>query len=118
VMGLVGMPRRYAQFTEYRFLDSLHPLVIFVSIAAIITVVVQLVFYFNIVWSLFKGKRAGENPWDATTLEWVTASPPPHDNFGGHVPTVYRGPYEFSVPGAAKDFLMQTDPEGAGQPAH
>jgi cytochrome c oxidase subunit 1 len=118
VMGLVGMPRRYAQFTEYRFLDSLHPLVIFVSIAAIITVVVQLVFYFNLVWSLFKGKRAGENPWEATTLEWVTASPPPHDNFGGHVPTVYRGPYEFSVPGAAKDFLMQTDPEGAGQPAH
>src|ERR1700730_13082106 len=118
VMGLVGMPRRYAQFTEYRFLDTLHPLVIFVSIAAIITVVVQLVFYFNLVWSGFKGKRAGENPWEATTLEWVTASPPPHDNFGGHVPTVYRGPYEFSVPGAAKDFLMQTDPEGAGQPAH
>ena len=118
VMGLVGMPRRYAQFTEYRFLDTLHPLVIFVSIAAIITVVVQLVFYFNLVWSVFKGKKAGENPWEATTLEWVTASPPPHDNFGGHVPTVYRGPYEFSVPGAAKDFLMQTDPEGAGQPAH
>ena len=117
VMGLVGMPRRYAQFTEYEFLTSLHPLVVFVSIAAIITVLTQFVFYFNLVWSLFKGKRVGENPWEATTLEWVTASPPPHDNFAGHVPTVYRGPYEFAVPGAAKDFLMQTEPEGAGHPA-
>jgi cytochrome c oxidase subunit 1 len=118
VMGLVGMPRRYSQFTEYEFLKDLHPLVIFVSVAAIITVITQLLFYFNLVWSLFKGKKVGENPWEATSLEWVTASPPPHDNFGGHVPAVYRGPYEFSVPGAAKDYLMQTDPEGAGQPAH
>lgn len=117
VMGLVGMPRRYAQFTEYEFLSSLHPLVVFVSVAAIITVLAQFVFYFNLVWSIFKGKKAGENPWEATTLEWVTASPPPHDNFAGHVPTVYRGPYEFAVPGAARDFLMQTEPEGAGHPA-
>jgi cytochrome c oxidase subunit I len=117
VMGLVGMPRRYAQFTEYEFLKSLHPLVIFVSIAAIATVLVQLVFYFNLIWSFFKGKKAGDNPWEATTLEWITPSPPPHDNFAGHVPTVYRGPYEFAVPGAANDFLMQTEPEGAVAPA-
>src|SRR2546425_4947112 len=112
VMGLVGMPRRYSQFTEYEFLKSLHPLVIFVSVAALVTAAVQLVFYFNLVWSLFKGKKAGANPWEATTLEWVTPSPPPHDNFAGHMPTVYRGPYEFSVPGAAKDYVMQTEPEG------
>ena len=112
VMGLQGMPRRYSQFTEYHFLDSLHPLVIFVSVAAIVTVLVQLLFYFNLVWSVFKGKKAGDNPWEATTLEWVCASPPPHDNFGGNVPSVYRGPYEFAVPGAAKDYIMQTDPEG------
>ena len=117
VMGLVGMPRRYSQFTEYEFLKSLHPLVIFVSVAALVTAAVQLVFYFNLVWSLFKGKKAGANPWEATTLEWVTPSPPPHDNFAGHMPTVYRGPYEFSVPGAAKDFLLQNEPEGAPAPA-
>jgi len=117
VMGLVGMPRRYSSFTEYEFLKSLHPLVIFVSIAAIITITVQLVFYFNLVWSLFKGKKAGENPWEATTLEWITASPPPHDNFAGVVPTVYRGPYEFSVPGAPRDYVMQTEPELGEQPA-
>ena len=89
----------------------------FVSIAAITTVTVQLVFYFNLIWSMFKGKRAGENPWEATTLEWDIPSPPPHDNFAGIVPTVYRGPYEFSVPGAPNDFLMQTEPEGAVAPA-
>jgi cytochrome c oxidase subunit 1 len=108
-MGMVGMPRRFSQFTEYEFLKSLHPLVVFVSIAAIITVLVQLLFYFNLVWSVFKGKKADDNPWEATTLEWITASPPPHDNFAGVLPTVYRGPYEFAVPGATNDYLMQTD---------
>src|SRR6266700_2992724 len=111
-MGMLGMPRRYAQFTEYEFLKHAPPLVMFVTIAAIITVSVQAVFYFNLVWSIFKGKKAGENPWEATTLEWTTASPPPHDNFAGETPTVYRGPYEFSVPGAPKDFIMQSEPEG------
>jgi cytochrome c oxidase subunit 1 len=53
-----------------------------------------------------------DNPWEATTLEWTIPSPPPHDNFAGIVPTVYRGPYEFSVPDAPKDFVMQTEPEG------
>jgi cytochrome c oxidase subunit 1 len=109
VMGLVGMPRRYSSFGEYEFLKSLHPLVLFVSIAAIITITVQFVFYFNLLWSIFKGKKAGNNPWEATTLEWITSSPPPHDNFAGVIPTVYRGPYEFAVPGAPKDFMMQTD---------
>lgn len=109
-MGMVGMPRRYAQFTEYEFLKTLHPLVVFVSVVAIITVLTQLLFYFNLIWSIFRGKRAGDNPWEATTLEWTTASPPPHDNFAGIAPTVYRGPYEFAVPGAPNDFVMQTEP--------
>jgi cytochrome c oxidase subunit 1 len=111
VMGLVGMPRRYSQFTEYGFLDKLHPLVLFVSVSAIITITVQLLFYFNIVWSLFKGAKAPDNAWEATTLEWNTSSPPPHDNFAGVLPTVYHGPYEFAVPGAPNDFVMQTDAE-------
>jgi len=125
-MGIAGMPRRYAQFTEYEFLKSLHPLVVFVSIAAIFTVLVQLIFYFNLIWSVFKGKRASDNPWEATTLEWTTSSPPPHDNFAGVLPTVYRGPYEFAVPGAPNDFVMQNEPdpgevaatEGVGSNGH
>jgi cytochrome c oxidase subunit 1 len=112
-MGLLGMPRRYANFSEYRFLDNSHGLVLFVTIAAIVTVAVQIVFYFNFFWSMFKGKKATENPWEATTLEWTTASPPPHDNFAGRIPEVYRGPYEFSVPGAPNDFIMQQEPDSA-----
>ena len=110
-MGMLGMPRRYANFGEYEFLKNSHGLVAFVTVAAIVTVAVQIVFYFNLVWSMFKGKKANDNPWEATTLEWTTATPPPHDNFAGHEPVVYRGPYEFSVPGASKDFTMQTEPE-------
>jgi len=111
-MGMLGMPRRYSNFGEYEFLKNSHSLVLFVTVAAIITVLVQVLFYFNFFWSMFKGKKASENPWEATTLEWTTASPPPHDNFAGVIPTVYRGPYEFAVPGAPRDFIMQQEPEG------
>ncbi|PYS74006.1 MAG: cytochrome c oxidase subunit I [Acidobacteria bacterium] len=109
IMGIVGMPRRYSQFTEYEFLKGLHPLVVFVSVAAIITILVQFVFYFNVIWSVFKGAKAPDNPWEATTLEWNTSTPPPHDNFAGVLPVVYHGPYEFAVPGAPNDYVMQTD---------
>src|SRR4026208_1099030 len=64
VMGIQGMPRRYSSFGEYEFLASLHPLVVFVSVAAIITIAVQLLFYFNVFWSIFKGEKAGDNPWE------------------------------------------------------
>ncbi|HKG13318.1 MAG TPA: cbb3-type cytochrome c oxidase subunit I, partial [Pyrinomonadaceae bacterium] len=119
-MGLVGVPRRYSQFYEvlngkteyiYHFNEPAHGLIHFVTWAAIITVAAQALFFFNFFWSLFKGEKASDNPWDATTLEWVTATPPPHDNFGGKVPTVYRGAYEFGVPGAPEDFVLQTTPD-------
>jgi len=113
-MGMLGMPRRYSNFGEYEFLKNSHGLVLFVTVAAIITVTAQILFYFNFIWSAVKGKKApNDNPWEATTLEWTIPSPPPHDNFAGIMPTVYHGPYEFSVPGAPKDFIMQTEPEGA-----
>jgi cytochrome c oxidase subunit 1 len=111
IMGIVGMPRRYAQFTEYEFLKTLHPLVVFVTIAVLITALSQFIFLFNFFWSMFKGEKAGDNPWEATTLEWAIPSPPPHDNFAGIPPVVYRGPYEYSVPGAPDDFIMQTEPD-------
>jgi cytochrome c oxidase subunit 1 len=78
-----------------------------VTIAAFVTATAQIVFLVNFFWSLAKGPLAGKNPWNATTLEWTTDSPPPHDNFGGNYPSVYRGPYEFSVPGVRDDFIPQ-----------
>jgi cytochrome c oxidase subunit 1 len=64
-------------------------------------------FVINFVYSLKVGKKAGDNPWNATTLEWSVASPPPFDNFGGREPVVYRGAYEYGVPDAAEDYLPQ-----------
>src|SRR5579862_8218649 len=115
-LGMAGNPRRYSQFTEVKYLAPLLPIHKFITYAAIITVTAQLIFLFNLFWSMKKGKKAAQNPWEATTLEWTTATPPPHDNFGGVTPVVYHGPYEYSVPGAAKDYIMQTDP--APVPAH
>ena len=66
----------------------------------------QIPFIFNFFWSIRHGEKTGANPWDATTLEWAAPSPPPHGNFLEE-PHVYRGPYEYSVPGAAKDFSPQ-----------
>ncbi|MGD8375129.1 MAG: cbb3-type cytochrome c oxidase subunit I [Acidobacteriota bacterium] len=112
-MGLAGHPRRYYDSSAYEFLTNANSLHVFVTWAAIFTAAVQLIFLFNFLWSLFRGPRATDNPWDATTLEWSTTSPPPFDNFGGVEPVVHHGPYEFAVPGAERDFVMQTDPPSA-----
>jgi cytochrome c oxidase subunit 1 len=68
--------------------------------------IAQIPFIINFFWSLKKGEKAEKNPWDATTLEWAAPSPPPHGNFVTE-PTVYRGPYEYSVPGKKRDFQPQ-----------
>jgi len=108
--GMAGQTRRYSQFTEVAYLQKLIPLNTFITWAAIITVAAQFIFVINLFWSMFKGPKASDNPWESTTLEWTTATPPPHDNFGGVTPVVNHGPYEYGVPGAAKDYVMQTDP--------
>ena len=109
-LGMAGQTRRYSQFTEVAFLQKLIPLNTFITYAAIITVAAQFIFVINLFWSMFKGPKASDNPWEATTLEWTTTTPPPHDNFGGKTPVVNHGPYEYGVPGAPKDYVMQTDP--------
>jgi cytochrome c oxidase subunit 1 len=117
-LGMAGHPRRYSQLTEVGYLHNLLPLQRFISIAAFITIGAQVIFVLNLFWSIFRGPKAADNPWEATTLEWSTATPPPHDNFGGHTPVVHNGPYEYGVPGAARDFVMQTDPAISPHPAH
>jgi len=112
-LGMAGQTRRYSQFTEVAYQTKLIPLQTFMTYAAFVTIAVQLVFLFNLFWSMKKGEKASDNPWEATTLEWTTATPPPHDNFGGRTPVVNHGPYEYSVPGAARDYTMQIDPATA-----
>src|SRR5882672_2829370 len=107
--GMAALLRRYSQYTELTYMHGLAPLNKFITYAAFITIAGQFIFLFNLFWSMKRGEKASDNPWEATTLEWTTATPPPHDNFGGLTPVVYNGPYEYSVPGAPQDYLMQTD---------
>src|SRR5579864_210782 len=109
-LGIGGNPRRYADFTNFDFMGKLMPVHTFMTHAAIATMVAQFIFLFNLFWSIKKGKPAPMNPWNSTTLEWTIPSPPPFDNFAGKHPVVNHGPYEYSVPGAAKDYIMQSDP--------
>jgi len=84
-----------------------------ISMAAWMLGLSQIPFIINLFWSIWKGKKAGsDNPWHATTLEWQTPTPPPHGNFAV-TPTVYRGPYEYSVPGHPDDYTPQSVPEPA-----
>ncbi len=108
-LGIAGHPRRYAQLTEFQYLKHLQPLHLFITVAAFVTIASQFIFLFNFFWSMRAGKRAGMNPWESTSLEWSVPSPPPHDNFGALEPVVYHGPYEYSVPGAARDYILQTE---------
>jgi cytochrome c oxidase subunit I len=111
-LGIAGNPRRYPDFKDYDFMKEHHLMDVhlFMTIAAAVTVAAQLIFVFNLFWSMKKGAKAPMNPWEATTLEWTVSSPPPFDNFAGVHPVVNHGPYEYSVPGAPRDYVMQTDP--------
>jgi cytochrome c oxidase subunit 1 len=106
-LGMGGHMRRIYNPLQYDFLKPLEHTNQFITMAAIVLLIGQLPFIVNFLGSLWFGVKAADNPWHATTLEWTTTSPPPHENFPT-VPTVYRGPYDYSVPGAAEDFLMQT----------
>jgi cytochrome c oxidase subunit I len=108
-LGLVGNVRRYSAFVD-DYLAPLIPVHKFITIAALLTGAAQLIFLWNLVWSRFRGPVASENPWEATSLEWSTTSPPPFDNFGGHHPVVYRGPNEYGIDEAGLDYGMQTTP--------
>jgi cytochrome c oxidase subunit 1 len=107
-LGIAGHMRRYSDLSGVPYLAGLMGVQYFISIAAFITITAQLLFLGNFIAGLWGGKKAGMNPWNATTLEWIIPSPPPHDNFAGQIPTVYRGAYEFSVPGEAEDFILQS----------
>ena len=109
-LGLAGNVRRYAAFTD-NYLAPLIPVHKFITIAALFTGAAQLIFFFNLFWSRFWGEKATDNPWEATTLEWSTTSPPPFDNFGGRHLVVCHGPEEIGVEGANGDYVMQTSPE-------
>jgi cytochrome c oxidase subunit 1 len=101
------MMRRIYDPTIYDFLKPYQPMNQFISVCAFILFAVQAIFALNFIISLFRGPRAPQNPWQDNGLEWTLPNPAPHGNWE-RVPTVYRGPYEFSSPLVEEDYLPQT----------
>jgi cytochrome c oxidase subunit 1 len=112
-LGWAGNVRRYAAFTD-DYLKPLIPLHQFISVAALLTGAVQLIFIYNFINSRFRGAPATANPWEGTSLEWIMPSPPPWNNFGGKDPVVYHDAEQYGVKTASgADYIMQNSPEQA-----
>jgi cytochrome c oxidase subunit I len=110
-LGLAGNVRRYQAFTP-DYMQRFIPLHQFITVAALVTGAAQLIFVYNLIHSMFRGAPAGDNPWQATSLEWSTpTTPPPHNNFGDKLPVVYHDPYQYGVESSVGDYVMQASPE-------
>lgn len=118
--GLIGIPRRYYNFKEVPFFDNqtLTDFNILITFAAMAVFIAQLLFVFNIINSIFRGKKMTSlNPWSANTLEWTTPIVPGHGNWEGEIPTVHRWPYDYSRPDqeGEEDFIPQDVPMRQGE---
>jgi cytochrome c oxidase subunit 1 len=110
-MGIAGFPRRYYSFTGFEVWKNLYlDLTGFITIAAAFTAASQFIFLWNFLYSIFRGRRAPQNPWRSNTLEWTAPINPGHGNWVGEIPSVYRWPYDYSKPGAQEDFIPQNIP--------
>jgi heme/copper-type cytochrome/quinol oxidase subunit 1 len=107
LQGMAGMHRRwYDGGQSWELAKNILYWNQFISVAAFLLCIAQIPFIINFFWSIWNGEVAGDNPWDATTMEWSTPTPPPHGNFP-KPPIADKGPYEYSVPGATRDFSPQ-----------
>ena len=110
IQGLAGVNRRlFDGGRTYAAIQGLEWSLVVQAWSAALLGIVQLVFVANLFWSLARGRRVSANPWEATTLEWTTSSPPPHDNFAT-LPIVRRGPYDYGLGEGPADFALQNDP--------
>jgi cytochrome c oxidase subunit 1 len=107
MQGMGGMLRRTYDPSIYEYNEVNYALRLPITILAFILFTGQMIFLVNFFVSAFKGREAGRNPWEATTLEWSTPSPAPHGNFGETLPEVCRGAYEYSPEDSDTDFLPQ-----------
>ncbi len=112
ILGMSGEHRRIYDYTHFPDLanPAMQSLRIMSTVALVVMLLFQFIFLYNFIVSMFRGKKAEKNPWKANTLEWTTESPPPHGNWQ-EMPTVYRGPYEYAVPGRDTDYWPQNERE-------
>ncbi|MDP4606883.1 MAG: cbb3-type cytochrome c oxidase subunit I [Flavobacteriaceae bacterium] len=118
-VGMAGVPRRYYENTAFPMFDELTNLQVLITVFAIIAALVQLVFVYNFISSIYFGKKATQNPWNSNTLEWTTPVEHIHGNWPGEIPEVHRWAYDYSKTGksgeyiiAGQDFIPQTEPMG------
>jgi len=112
VLGASGQHRRIYDYTNFPELSQpwQQDLRVLATVSLCVMLGAQLIFFYNVAKSWISGPKAGNNPWNAATLEWTAASPPPHGNWPEGLPNCYRGPYEYSVPGRDKDYWPQNEP--------
>ena len=113
--GLAGVPRRYYSWTEYPLFADFADLSILITIAAILGGLAQFIFLYNFIYSMYRGQKSPQNPWQSNTLEWTTPVKHFHGNWPGELPTVHRWPYDYSKPGKDQDFVPQTVPLEEGE---
>ena len=122
-VGLAGAPRRYYDYSVYGefdqgSLDMMMDLNVIITVFAIFAALGQLLFLFNFFYSIYRGPKAPQNPWNSNTLEWTTPVEHMHGNWPGELPTVHRWPYDYSKPGADTDFIPQNVPLAEGEEEH
>ena len=114
-IGMAGLPRRYYTNSNFPLFDDLADTNQVITMFAILGAVVQLVFLYNFIYSMFYGKKAPQNPWRSTTLEWTASQKHIHGNWQGKIPEVHRWPYDYSKPGYKEDFVPQHIPLKKGE---
>lgn len=114
-IGLAGLPRRYYTNTNFPLFDDLQNVNVLITTFALIGGISQIIFLYNFFSSIFYGKRAVQNPWKSTTLEWTTPVEHIHGNWPGEIPHVHRWPYDYSKPGHESDFIPQNVPMLEGE---
>jgi cytochrome c oxidase subunit 1 len=122
-VGIAGAPRRYYDYSVYSEFDiesytMQMDLNVIITIFAFLAALGQLVFLFNFFYSIWRGPKAVQNPWNSTTLEWTTPVEHMHGNWPGELPEVHRWPYDLSKPGWDEDFVPQTVPLKEGEEEH
>ncbi len=118
-LGMAGLPRRYYDNSAYEGFSQLIEINEVVSFFAITGAVVQLIFFFNFFYSMFRGRKSPQNPWKSNTLEWTAPIDKQlHGNWPGDIPTVHRWPYDYSKPGKKQDYVPQNVPLSKGEEEH
>ena len=114
-IGMAGLPRRYYSNTNFPLFDDLADTNQIITMFALMGAAVQLVFLYNFMYNIFYGKKAPQNPWNSTTLEWTASQKHIHGNWQGKIPEVHRWPYDYSKPGYKEDFVPQHIPLKKGE---